>query len=346
MVAAISMIIYPVSEFFTITLVGVTICVSIMGSWAIHRVSPKEVRVHLPASKCDAYGRARWLARFLLPAAVVCFLVMLVAGFGLGWALIVVAVLFIPVGVAGGVFDRQVKKKDRDISTFLRSLGNVASAVGITVSNAITRLDLRSTANLAGDVKRLRARLDSRLKPEVCWQRFSLETGSETVYRSVKMFNDASRLGGEPDEVGNRSSVVATTLDFLRARRNQVSSSFGFLAFAMHAALVALLIFVVQVILLFGQVVEGVYSQGVAEAQAKALEVFSFSFQGVHLLQSLALPCILVLSVTTAVAVKAADGGSNYKLFGYLAVTLGLSGVGLVLVPMLVDRIFTSIPTM
>ncbi len=345
-VAAISMIIYPVSTSFTVILVGVTICVAVLGSWAIHRVSPKEVRVHLPASKCDAYGRARWLARLLVPAAAVCFFVMLAAGLGLGWALIAMSVLFIPVGVTGSIFDRQVKRKDKDISTFLRSLGNVASAVGITVSNAITRLDLRSTANLAGDVKRLRARLDSRLKPEVCWQRFSLETGSETVYRSVKMFNDASRLGGEPDEVGNRSSVVATTLDFLRARRNQVSSSFGFLAFAMHAALVALLIFVVQVILLFGQVVEGVYSQGVEEAQAKALEVFSFNFQGVHLLESLALPCIIVLSVTTAVAVKAADGGSNYKLFGYLAVTLGLSGVGLIVVPMLVDKIFTSIPTM
>ena len=340
------MIIYPVSTSFTVILVGVTICVAVLGAWAIHRVSPKEVRVHVPASKCDAYSKARWLARLLVPAAAACFFIMLLAGFGLGWTLIAVSALFIPVGVAGGIFDRQVKKKDRDISTFLRSLGNVASAVGITVSNAITRLDLRSTANLAVDVKRLRARLDSRLRPEVCWQRFSLETGSETVYRSVKMFNDASRLGGEPEEVGSRSSVVAMTLDFLRARRNQVSSSFGFLAFAMHAALVALLIFVVQVILLFGQVVEGVYSEGVAEAQTKALEVFSFNFQGIGFLRTLALPCILVLSVTTAVAVKAADGGSNYKLFGYLAVTLGLSGVGLVIVPMLVDKIFSAIPTM
>jgi archaellum biogenesis protein FlaJ (TadC family) len=84
----------------------------------------------------------------------------------------------------------------------------------------------------------------------------------------------------------------------------------------------------------------------VEEAQTKALEVFSFSFQGIELLESLALPCILVLSVTTAMAVKAADGCSNYKLFGYLAVTFGLSGLGLVIVPGVVDRIFTSIPTM
>jgi archaellum biogenesis protein FlaJ (TadC family) len=93
-------------------------------------------------------------------------------------------------------------------------------------------------------------------------------------------------------------------------------------------------------------VVQGVYTQGVEEAQTKALEVFSFSFEGVQLLETLALPCILVMSVTTAVAVMAADGGSGYKLSGYLAVTLGLSGIGLVVVPMLVGGIFSSLPAM
>jgi len=239
-----------------------------------------------------------------------------------------------------------VKKKDSDISTFLRSLGNVASAVEITVSNALERLDLRSTANLAGDVKRLHSRLASRLKPEICWQRFSLETGSETVYRSVKMFNDAARLGGDPEEVGERSSLVATTLDFLRAKRGQVSSSFTFLAIGMHGALVALLVFVVQVILLFGRTIEGVYTEAVAEAQTKAVEVFSFNFGSVHLLEVLVLPCILALSVANAFAINAADGGNRYKIFVYLGVTLGLSGLGLVIVPMLAGRIFTTIPSM
>ncbi len=346
MVAAISMLIYSVATSFTVTLVGVTVCVAALGAWAIYRVSPKEVRVHSPTSNCPTYSRARWLARLLIPIAAACFFIVLLSGFGLGWALIVVAILMVPVGVAGGLFDRRVKKKDSDISTFLRSLGNVASAVGITVSNALERLDLRSTANLAGDVKNLHSRLQSRLKPDVCWQRFSLETGSETVYRSVKMFHDANRLGGDPEEVGNRSSVLAMTLDFLRAKRNQVSSSFGFLAFAMHAALIGLLVFVVQVIILFAKVVEGVYTQSVAEAQSKAVEVFSFSFESVRLLEVLTLPCILVLSVTTAFAVKAADGGNMYKFFGYLSLTLGLSGVGLVMVPVLVEKIFSSIQMM
>lgn len=346
MVAAIAMLIYPVATSFTVTLVGVTICVAVLGAWAIHRIAPKEVRVHAPATKCPGYNRVTWLTRLLLPCALVCFLLILASGAGLGWGLIIVSLFLVPIGFAGILFEQQVKKKDGDIATFLRSLGNIASAVGITVSNALERVDMRSTSNLAGDVKRLRSRLDSRLKPEVCWQRFSLETGSETIYRSVKMFHDATRLGGDPEEVGARSSMLAMTLDFLRARRGQVSSSFTFLAFAMHAALIALLVFVVQVIIMFGDIVAGVYNEAVAEAQVRALEVFSFNFQNVYLLETLTMPCILVLSVTTAFAVKAAEGSGFHKMLGYVGITLGLSGFGLVTVPIMADKIFSSIPAM
>ena len=346
MVAAVSMLIYPVAKSFTIIIVGVTICVAAMGSWMIFRVAPKEVRVHNPAWYCTSYERTRRLARILLPAAAIGFIVVLVAGMGIGWALIISSALMFPVGVAGMLFDKTVKKKDADISIFLRSLGNVASAIGLTVSTALSRLDLRSTANLAADVTRLSARLDSRLQPDICWQRFSLETGSETVYRSVKMFNDANRLGGDPEEVGFRSSIVATMLDFLRAKRSQVSASFGYLAIAMHIAIVGLLSFVVQVLLMFGEVLENVYTESVVEAQEMASNMFTFSFEGIEFLQAVVLPCIIVLSLTTAFAAAAADGGNKYKFFSFLALTLGSSGAVMVLVPVAADSIFGSMSAM
>ena len=346
MVAAISMLIYPVATWVTVSLVGVTIVTSILGAWAIYRVSPKEIRVHSLALNCVAHRRAQRLARILIPVAVASFVVFWLSGAGLGWALMVAGALVFPIGIAGTLFDRQVTRKDSDISTFLRSLGNVASAIGVTVSNALDRLDLRSTANLANDVKHLRSRLVSRLKPELCWQRFSLETGSETIYRSVKMFNDATRLGGDPEEVGNRSSIIAMSLDFLRAKRAQVSSSFVILVLGMHVALVALLLFVTQVITIFSKTVEGVYAQAVESAPMSAVQVFSFSFKNVHMLSTLVIPVILALAGANAFAIKAADGGNRYKLYNYLAVTLGISGAMIVFVPMMAERIFSSIPKM
>ena len=346
MVAAISMLIYPVATGLTVALVGMTIVVAIVGAWAIYRVSPKEVRVHNPATYCGTYDRAGRLARILLPIAAASFFVLLLLGAGLGWALMVASAMVFPIGVAGTLFDRQVTRKDSDVSTFLRSLGNVASAIGITVSSALDRLDLRSTANLAKDVKHLRSRLVTRLKPELCWQRFSLETGSETIYRSVKMFQDATRLGGDPQEVGERSSLLAMNLDFLRAKRGQVSSSFILLVMGMHVALVALLLFVIQVITIFGNTVEGVYSDAITGLPSKTVEVFSFSFANVGLLKTMVIPVILVLAGANAFAIKAADGGNWYKLYGYLGVTFGLSGAALVFVPIMAERVFSSIPKM
>jgi flagellar protein FlaJ len=346
MVAAISMLIYPVATWIAVALVGVTIVISVLGAWAIYRVSPKEIRVHPQVLNCAAHSRAQQLARILIPVSIAAFAVFMMAGVGLGWALMVAGVVILPIGIAGTAFDRQVTRKDSDISTFLRSLGNVASAIGITVSNALDRLDLRSTANLANDVKRLRSRLISRLRPELCWQRFSLETGSETIYRSVKMFNDATRLGGDPEEVGNRSSIIAMSLDFLRAKRAQVSSSFVILVLGMHVALVALLLFVTQVINIFSNTVEGVYDQAVASAPMSAVQIFSFSFNNVHMLGTLVVPVILALAGANAFAIKAADGGNKYKLYNYLAVTLGVSGAMLVFVPIIAAKIFSSIPQM
>ena len=343
MVAAVSMLIYPVATGFTIALSCVTILTGIVGAYFVYSASPKEVRVHMPAQYCLAYVRASRWERMMVPIAAVTLVGTLAAGMEMGFAILAGSILLFPIGIFGVMFERRVSNKDRDISTFLRSLGNVSSAIGITTSQAVSRLDLRSTAALAEDVKSLRARLASRLKPDLCWQRFSLETGSELIYRSVKMFHDATRLGGEADVVGERSSVLAMSLDILRAKRGQVSSSFTWLAVGVHAAIVALLVFVSQVVTAFSQVAEAAYEEALAEAPVRTVEIFTFGFQNVPMLKNLTMPCLLVLAATTAFAANAADGGSRYRLYLYLGLTFGLSGAAMLVIPAMADMIFSSV---
>jgi archaellum biogenesis protein FlaJ (TadC family) len=267
----------------------------------------------------------------------------LVAGAEVGWALVIGSILFLPVGIAGILLDRQVKKKDEDIATFLRSTGNVASAVGITTSQALDKLDLRSTANLCDDVKHLRSRLISKLKPDLCWQRFSLETGSETVYRSIKMFNDATRLGGEPSDAGERSALLPMSINFLRAKRTQVSSSFRMLAIGLHVAVVGLLTFVVQVIMAFTDVASSIYYEAVEGVESQAIEIFALNFETIGLLSYLTTPTIIIMAIAVAFAAKTAEGGSRYTIFTYLALTLGITGGGMILVPSIAKGFFTPV---
>ena len=343
MVAAVSMLIYPVGIGFIVTLTCITVAVGALGSWMIYRVAPREVRIHPAYKYCIVQNRVRNTERILLPLAGVSSVIMLIAGVPLGWILVVASALILPVGVFSLLFERQVNRKDQDISSFLRSLGNISSATGITTSLALTRMDMRSTKALVSDVKKLRSRIASKIKPDLCWQRFSVETGSELIYRSVRMFHDATRLGGDPEEVGERSSLLAMSMDFLRAKRGQVSSSFNWLAMGIHASLVGLLVFVTEIVTTFGKIVAGVYEEAVADAPNRSMDVFSFSFGNVHILNNLTLPCLLILAVTTAFAVNSTDGGTRQRLYLYLAVTLGMSGFAMVVVPQITTMLFSSV---
>ncbi|MEE8471160.1 MAG: hypothetical protein V3S51_07510, partial [Dehalococcoidia bacterium] len=343
MVSAISMLIYPVATGITVMVIGLTIATGIAGAYVIWKIAPKEIRLHSPAPYCIPIRRARRLQRVLVPAAVVSFLTVLVAGAGIGWALIICSALLLPVGIAGIIVDRHVKRKDVDIATLLRTTGNVASAVGITTSQALDKLDLRSTTYLTEDIKHLRSRLLSRLNPNLCWERFSLETGSETVYRSVKMFNDATRLGGEPHEAGERSALLPMSINFLRAKRSQVSASFRMLALGLHITVVGLLTFVVQVIMAFSNIAGSMYVESIEGIESTAIEVFALNFETVKILDYLTKPTLILMAITIAFAAKTAEGGSNYTIFTYLAITLATAGIGMIIVPVIASGFFTPV---
>jgi len=343
MVAAVSMLIYPVALGFIVSLTCVTIAVGVLGAWMVHQAAPKEIRIHEGVSYCASQKRTRRIERVLLPAAIVTFAVMFLARVDLGWILVVISLMVAPIGIYSLFFENQVSKKDRDIGTFLRSLGNISSATGIPISQAVGRMDLRSTGSLGPNIKTLRSRLASKIKPDMCWKRFSVETGSEIIYRSVRMFHDATRLGGDPEAVGERSSILAQSMDFLRAKRGQVSSSFNWLAMGIHASLVCLLVFVTQIVTTFGTVVAGIYQEAIANAPNRSLDVFGFNFGNVQLLKTLTLPCLLVMAAATAFAVNSTDGGTRQRLYLYLGITFGMSGIALIAVPQITGALFSSI---
>ena len=91
----------------------------------------------------------------------------------MGWTLMMVAALVFPIGVITMIDDRKVTKRDAEVGTFLRSLGGVASAIGTTVKDALSRLDLDAINVLRREVKRLYTRFLSGIRSKFCWQKFN-----------------------------------------------------------------------------------------------------------------------------------------------------------------------------
>ncbi|HEX77528.1 MAG TPA: archaellar assembly protein FlaJ [Dehalococcoidia bacterium] len=347
-VAVISMMIYQVGTTFILGVAGLMILITLAGSWLIYRTAPKEKKTHSLPQRSREQRLARNLFKICLPLAVVGCPLLALLKVNIGWILALGGILLLPVGLVSLRDDRRIDRRDGDIAAFLRTLGGVTGAIGTTITEALGRMDLRATGSLAPEVNRLRVRLSSGIKPELCWQRFVAETGSEQVDRTVRVFWDGISLGGEPEQVGNRASLYAMKIALLRAKRRLVSSTFGWLSIPMHGAIGGLLVFIVEVMGIFGRTVQGMMPTGSPGAFSglPATRLFTFHLEDLQLLNWLVILVLVVLTGANAFAAKAADGGHPYKLFYYLSIMLAISGGCLIFIPRLATMIFTTVPAM
>ena len=281
-VAVISMMIYQVGLVMVLGLAGLTATVTVAGAWIIYRAAPKERKTHALPERSREQRLARKLFKLLLPLAITVGALSVLLGLDLGWTMILVAVLLMPVGLMGRLDYRKIDKRDADIAAFLRVLGGVTKATGTTLTEALSRIDIRATGSLAPEVKKLYVRVDSGIDPELCWQKFVAETGSELVDRAVRIFWDGTNKGGDPEEVGARASFFAMNTALLRAKRRMVSATFEWLSIPMHGAIAGLLIFIVQIMNLFSKVIVDLQPERAANSQSLP-ELSVGNFQGADL---------------------------------------------------------------
>ena len=345
-VAVISMMIYQVGITFILSLAGLTIAVTMAGSWIISRAAPQETKTHSLPELLRGQRIARVNFKVMLTLVVIAGALLGLVGMPLSWIMLTLAILVSPVGLFSMWDDRRIDKRDADIASFLRALGGVTKAIGTTVTEALSRIDTRATGSLASEVKKLNVRLASGIAPDLCWRRFVAETGSELVDRTVRIFWDGISRGGDPEEVGNRASFFAMKIALLRAKRRMVGATFGWLSIPMHGAITALLIFIVNIMALFGKTIgEAQVGERATSSHALAVGANLGGFQGADmaLLSTLVMVVMVVLTISNAYAVKAAEGGHSNKLFYHLAIMMTITGVTLLLVPAAVDMIFGSI---
>lgn len=342
-IGVVSTMIWKTNTVFILALVGLTIGITITGSWLIMLMSPKEtVTLRKPSSREQKI--TRMLLTILLPVAIVVALLLLGSGMGTGWTMLAFALLVLPIGYASVIDDTKISGRDQEIGTFLRSLGGVATAIGTTVSEALTKMDIRSIPSLSEEANRLNIRLQIGILSSLCWKRFVLETGSVAVNRSVGMFRDAMALGADAEDAGNRASSYAVRLGLLRARRKLITRPFAWLTFVMHAAVILLLVFVTEVMMTFGQLIMNIEKDIPGAATSSPVGgYFSFNFAGLELLNTLVFPVILVLTVVNAITPKIADGGHKCKFLYNLSITMGISGICLLVVPRLTHMIFGGV---
>ncbi len=344
--AVVTLMIGNATTTFIVILSVLTMVITMVGAWLIYRATPKEKKVHSLSCRSREQEWAGRISKVSLAAGIVVIALMLLMKVELGWIMITAGVFLTPLGVISKIDDNKINKRDIDIAGFLRSLGGVSQAIGATVNESMGRLDFRSLSSLKEDVELLHTRLLARIDPDMCWNWFVGETGSEQVNRSVRIFWDAIAIGGEPQRVSNDASTFAMKIALLRAKRGMIGSGFLWLVMTMHAVLTSLLVFIYEILITFTNLLQTMapdLQDATTPTNIPNLLTFSSTTGELNLLHLMVIVIILVLAISNAWATFSLNGGHTYCLAFYLALTAYISGIALIIVPPLVSMLFSGI---
>lgn len=348
-VALISTMLYDLGTGFILALAGTMFLMSCMGVFVIYASAPYEVVAH--KEEHGPIARRRAVRMFVLAApmgavtAVVVALAQTTVQEGLGWALIAFGASLVPAGVFAYVDDMRVRNVDAEVAGFVRALGAVTASLGSTLTVGVQKLDRRSMGAMEPYLERLQGRLNGRLSPEVCWERFTDETGSALVNRTMRMFVDGVSVGGSPDVVGTIATDYAMNVALLRAKRRASALPFAFLVIPLHTAMIGLLVFILEIMRSFNQRLLEAVSTLNRASSSMVIEIPNLPiFQPKDLgpVTYITMAVVLVLVVANSLVPKLALGGHRVLLLTYAPLTCLTAGANLLIIPPLAATLLAS----
>lgn len=344
----VSVMIYNINNIETIAslIVLLTLFICGLALYIIYKAAPAEKKLHALSRKSKEQEQIRLLSRILLPLGAVSLTALIILGTEKQFILLGVTFFTLPIGVLAMVDDRKINERDSSFPAFVKTLGTLAGTTGVTIRSAMENLDRETIGSLKPGVEELHKGLSMGFKSRICWEKFIGETGSELINRCSRIFTDAVELGGDPAEIGNIVSASSLAIVLLRMKRQLVSSGFKGLAITLHAVMVGLLIFVMEIISKFSGLVSEMSQSymsmegGMGGISGMGMSMFNVA-ESVPMLYKFTFSVIIILTVSNTLVIKIVEGGGNYKLFFYGGLVSGISGLCMILIPPVVSRVFT-----
>lgn len=326
-----------------------------IGIFVMRSEAPKEAKTHHHKYCSIEQKQVKDMGMILVPAAVLIGLFLYILSVNVGFILIVIGLLIAPIGFVGMKDDRNIDLRDKDFSQFTKMLGSIVGGMGITVKEGISKVDQKSIGTLEPLVKRLYVQLMMGLDQRLCWSKFVGLSGSDLIDKFTYIFLDALDLGGDATKIGKLVNSTNLEVVLLRMKRKLVSSSFTTLVIPLHVSMSALIVFIVEILIIFSSMINKLYStmdgfsvsggSGATGLSTAALGFNLFQNVPVDFLQFYSIAVVVTLTIINTIAAKVVEGGNNYKLCYYGSIMSVLSGLSLIIVPIVVQAIF-SFPTM
>lgn len=328
--------------------------ICLFGVFMLFKAVPKDKKIHDLRIKSREQSIA---SKLLIPMLVVGGMLFLFLGLiplilgnydFAGYGFLALGLAILPIGIISKIDDKKVSKRDEAFTSFIRSLGAIKGGAGVSIAEAIRRIDQKNLGELKELAMELQRRLSLGLDPKLCWERFIGESGSYLIEKLTPIFIDAIDLGGDADAVGEIVSSSNLEMVLLRLKRDLIASGFVNLIIPLHVAMVSLTLFIEQILTIFTQYISMLFGTQVGSTG----DVFrNVPLQGVNLGIFAGIPVELlaqytffvVLSITIAnfLASNIVKGGGKFLYAYYASVLFILSGILMLVIPPIVRWAFT-----
>jgi flagellar protein FlaJ len=354
MVLLLSTMLYPIGNIHTMAYMTgfLLFFICAAGILFTYQAAPYDKLVHSLKNGSKEQKIIRRLTLILLPSGIISTGVLFYLGIDAGYILMTAAVFIAPIGVMGLVNDHKINKRDAAFPSFIKTLGSLAGTMGTTTDYAVKNMDRETVGFLEPLVNKLHVSMSMNLKSSIIWEKFIRDSGSEMINRFTRIFNDAVNLGGNPAKVGSIVSSSSLAIVLLRMKRKTVSSSFMGLIIVLHAAMAGLLVFIIEILNAFSKILtvmmaDSFLSDGqdmISETSGMGLNILgSTGASDLAFLYNFTIVTVIILTLANSTVMKVADGGGNYKFFFYGAIISAVSGLVLIVVPIITSGIFSSV---
>jgi flagellar protein FlaJ len=330
----------------------IIIIIAMFGLVTMYRAVPEDLKTHGLVDRCSwEQAMIRRMERPILVSTLVATLVLILIGASAGIIFIMIGVMVAPLGIIGFLDDGLIVRRDADFPTFIRSLGSVMEGKGEPVTQAIADIDRKSLDAICPLIDAAYSKLNLGLNEAAVWNRFIGESGSNYIFKYMNIFRDAVALGGSPDRIGRivHSSMLEQVL--LREKRHMIAMGFITLLIPMHAAMVAILMFLFAIMLTMSKAVLSVMetlgenqaalsgSAGTVGGMAAGMNMFVNFPEGT--MTTYVVIIITLLTISNILAGKIVLGGDRYILYLFTAILALTSGIIYLVAPIIVGMFFT-----
>jgi len=351
----ISTMIYQVGNIYQLSMMTLlmTFLICGIGIAFLYDSSPYETKTHDLKTQPKERIMANILKKTLLPLMVLIDAILIYINASWGYILIISAICMAPIGILGLLNDKKIDKRDENFSTFIKTLGSIAGTMGVTTAAALEELDKDNVDTLKPLVESLHASMTLGIDPNACWDKFVGKSGSELINRCVHIFTDGIELGGNPSEMGEIVSGTSLAIVLHRSKRKLISSGFTGLVAALHTVMAGLMIFIIEIMKIFANLVEDMTDHGLTDtsqsmngmgatnsAITSGMCMFSIG-EKIPFLYNFTTAATIILTLGNGIAIKVVEGGDNNKIFLYEAILAFVVGLEILLVPVIVSHVFT-----